>query len=308
MAWARSGGDATGACRNMNIHHLELFYYVARHGGITEAVRNIPYGIQQPAVSGQVAQLEEYLGVTLFQRRPFALTPAGEKLFSFITPFFSNLAAVAAELQGGKAHQVRIGASTIVLRDHLPDFFNNIRRRYPNLRIALREGYQAELEAMLQKEEIDLAVTLIEKKSAPGIRSTALRELPLILLTHQRHGITNAEQLWKRDRIGEPLICLPSVETICKHFQQGLSRLGVDWFPSIEVSSIDLIGTYAASGFGIGLSVQLPGATYHDLIRPVPLPKEQFPPVVVGALWRGKTSALVQAFLDELQLRAKKLA
>ena len=36
----------------MNIHHLELFYYVARYGGITEAVRNIPYGIQQPAVSG----------------------------------------------------------------------------------------------------------------------------------------------------------------------------------------------------------------------------------------------------------------
>ena len=63
----------------MNIHHLELFYYVARHGGITEAVRNIPYGIQQPAVSGQVAQLEEYLGVTLFQRRPFELTPAGKK-------------------------------------------------------------------------------------------------------------------------------------------------------------------------------------------------------------------------------------
>lgn len=291
----------------MNIHHLELFYYVARHGGITEAVRNIPYGIQQPAVSGQVAQLEEYLGVTLFQRRPFALTPAGEKLFNFISPFFSNLAAVTAELQGGKAHQVRIGASTIVLRDHLPDFFNNIRRRYPKLRIALREGYQAELETMLQREEIDLAVTLIEKKSAPGIRSAALKELPLILLTHQRHGITNADELWKRDRVGEPLICLPSVETICKHFQQGLSRIGVDWFPSIEVSSIDLIGTYTAGGFGIGLSVQLPGATYPEVIRPVPLPKEHFAPVVVGALWRGKTSALVQAFLDELQLRAKKL-
>lgn len=63
----------------MNVHHLELFYYVAKHGGIMPAVRNIPYGIQQPAVSAQVAQLEEFLGVTLFQRRPFALTPAGEK-------------------------------------------------------------------------------------------------------------------------------------------------------------------------------------------------------------------------------------
>ena len=46
----------------MNIHHLELFYFVAKHGGIAAAVRNIPYGIQQPAVSGQIAKLEESLG------------------------------------------------------------------------------------------------------------------------------------------------------------------------------------------------------------------------------------------------------
>src|ERR1039457_3795815 len=102
----------------MNIHHLELFYYVARHGGITEAVRNIPYGIQQPAVSGQVALLEEYLGVTLFQRRPFALTPPGEKLYQFIKPFFDNLAPMADKLRGGSSQHIRIGASEIVLRDH----------------------------------------------------------------------------------------------------------------------------------------------------------------------------------------------
>ena len=41
----------------MNIHHLELFYYVAKHGGISEAVRKIPYGIQQPAVSAQFSFL-----------------------------------------------------------------------------------------------------------------------------------------------------------------------------------------------------------------------------------------------------------
>src|SRR5258706_14894540 len=163
----------------MNIHHLELFYYVARHGGITEAVRNIPYGIQQPAVSGQVAQLEEYLGVTLFQRRPFALTPAGEKLYAFIEPFFANLDGMASELQGGQARQIRIGASTVVLRDHLPALFQNVRKKFPGLKIALREGYQAELESLVQKEELDLAVTLIEKKSAPGIRSVGLPDLPL---------------------------------------------------------------------------------------------------------------------------------
>ena len=290
----------------MNIHHLELFYYVARHGGITEAVRNIPYGIQQPAVSGQVAQLEEYLGVTLFQRRPFALTPPGEKMYHFIQPFFANLDALASELQGGKARQIRIGASTIVLREHLPEVFLNIRKRFPNLKISLREGYPAEFENLLLKEELDLAVTAIEKKPPPGLHSVSLVELPLVLLVEKASRVTAADQLWARDKIEDPLICLPAVEAICKNFQQGLARLGVDWFPGMEVSSIDLIETYVAGGFGIGVSVQVPKAPPSPHVRVVPLPN--FAPVILGVLWRGKTSALLQAFLDEFQLRAKRFA
>jgi DNA-binding transcriptional LysR family regulator len=68
----------------MNVHHLELFYYVARHGGISAAARQIPYGIQQPAISLQIMQLEDALATTLFHRRPFQLTPTGETLFRFI--------------------------------------------------------------------------------------------------------------------------------------------------------------------------------------------------------------------------------
>jgi DNA-binding transcriptional LysR family regulator len=289
-----------------NIHHLELFYYVARYGGIMEGVRNIPYGIQQPAVSGQIAQLEAFLGVLLFHRRPFALTAEGEKLFKFIQPFFSNLSAVVDELQGGKAHQIRIGSSTVVLRDHLPILFQKLRKRFPNLKIALREGYQADLESWLQKEELDLAVTLIEKTLAPGIHSLKLLELDLVLLVEKTSTITTATQLWERDRIQEPLICMPSAEAICKHFQQGLSKLGVDWFPSIEVSSIDLIEAYVANGFGIGLSVQVPDAKLSANVRVVPLP--DFTPVIMGALWRGRPSALLQSFLDELLRRGKDLA
>src|SRR5437868_5282050 len=133
----------------MNVHHLELFYYVARHGGIMQAVRNIPYGIQQPAISSQMANLEEFLGVTLFQRRPFALTAEGERLFQFIQPFFSNLDKITGELQGGQAHLVRIGASTIVLREHLPELFHAVRRKFPTLKIFLREGSPAQLEDLL---------------------------------------------------------------------------------------------------------------------------------------------------------------
>jgi DNA-binding transcriptional LysR family regulator len=132
-----------------------------------------------------------------------------------------------------------------------------------------------------------------------------LLELPLTLLVQTTSKLTSAEELWSRDKIEEPLICLPSSEAISKNFQYGLTRLEVDWYPSIEVSSLDLVETYVANGFGIGVGVVVPHGRLSPEVRSVPLPN--FEPVVVGALWRGKPSALLQACLDEMQLRAKKL-
>jgi DNA-binding transcriptional LysR family regulator len=289
----------------MNVHHLELFYYVARHGGIMPAVRNIPYGIQQPAVSSQMAQLEEFLGATLFQRRPFKLTAEGEKLFQFIQPFFANLDKVADDLQGGEARQIRIGASTIVLREHLPELFQAVRRKFPKLKMSLREGFPAQLEEMLFRDEIDLAVTLIEKKPAAGIHSLVLLELPLVLLVGKGSSVKSAEELWRRDKIDEPLICLPQTESVCRDFQKKLGELGVDWFPGIEASSYDLIEAYVSAGLGIGLSIAVPGKALPPNVKALPL--EGFPKVVIGALWRGRKTPLVELFLAEGQKRAKRI-
>src|SRR5438128_8330480 len=97
----------------MNTHHLELFYYVAKHGGIAAAVRKMPYGIQQPVVSGQIARFEEAFGAKLFNRRPFSLLPAGAELFEFIRPFFDDVEKVAGRIRGG-SKQLRIAAPSIV--------------------------------------------------------------------------------------------------------------------------------------------------------------------------------------------------
>ncbi len=290
----------------MNVHHLELFYYVARHGGIMPAVRNIPYGIQQPAVSSQISQLEEFLGVTLFQRRPFALTAEGEKLFGFIQPFFANLEKTASEIQGGQARHIRIGASTIVLREYLPGLFQAVRKKFSGLKMSLREGFPAQLEALLQADEIDLAITLIEKKSVPGIHSLALLELPPILLVEKNSSLKSAAELWRRDKIEEPLICFPPGEPLGKSFQQKLGELGVDWFPSIEASSADLIETYVANGLGIGVSAAIPKKPLPSKVRALAL--DGFPPVTIGVSWRGRKTPLLQTFLDELQVRANLLA
>jgi DNA-binding transcriptional LysR family regulator len=84
----------------INIHHLELFYHVVKHRGITAATRKMPYGIQQPAISGQLSQLEKTLGTKLFHRRPFGLTSGGARLFAEIEPFFSGLRDLPHQVRG----------------------------------------------------------------------------------------------------------------------------------------------------------------------------------------------------------------
>jgi DNA-binding transcriptional LysR family regulator len=289
----------------MNVHHLELFYYVAKHGGIMPAVRNIPYGIQQPAVSAQVAQLEEFLGVTLFQRRPFALTPAGEKLYEFIQPFFSNLKKMAEEFQGGQARHFRIGASTIVLRDHLPKLLQGVRKKFPGLKLSLREGYPAQLEELLAQDEVDLVITLIERQPPAGFKSLVLLELPVVLLVEKSARLKSAEELWARDKIDESLICLPAHEGLAKNFLTRLAELGVEWFPTVEASSVDLIETYVADGLGIGVSVRVPRKPLPENVRALVL--KDFPPARIGALWRGKHTPLLDAFLDMARQRAREI-
>lgn len=289
----------------MNIHHLELFYYVAKHGGISEAARHMPYGIQQPAISGQVIQLEEFLGVALFQRRPFALTPAGRELYAFIEPFFSNLDAMTRKLQGGPAQHIRIGASEIVLREHLPAVANEVRKKFPKLRLTLREGYQPQVEAWLEQQEIDLGLTLLSERPIAGLNSLPLLKIPLMLIVPRRSPLRAADELWSRDRIEKPLVTLPAYEAMCRNFQQGLSRRGIDWFPSIEVSSLKLIETYVAEGYGIGLFLNIPGTELARGVRSLPLP--DFEPVTFGALWRGKPMPVVEAFLDSIRKRAREL-
>ena len=289
----------------MNIHHLELFYYVARHGGITEAVRRMPYGIQQPAISGQVLQLENFLGLTLFKRRPFALTPAGEELYHFIRPFFDNLEVIADKLRGGITQSVRIGASEIILRDHLPGPLEAVRKKFPQLRVSLVTGYQAELESRLFRDELDLAVTVLETKVPAGLSSLPLAQLGLALLVEKGCRLRAADELWKCDRIEDTLICQMPTEAIAKHFQAELAQRGVEWPPGITVGSLMLVEPYVVNGYGIGLAVNVPGTRWSPKIRVLPL--NDFPPITIGTLWRGKASPVLLALNDELATHSRKI-
>jgi len=287
----------------MNIHHLELFYYVAKHGGIAEAVRKMPYGIQQPAISVQLIQLEKSLGTTLFRRRPFELTKAGKELFAFAEPFFSGTDEIAARIRGESEARIRIGASQTILRDYLPKVLSTVRKKMPNLRVALREGYPHELLQAVDEGEIDVAITAISPRLPAGMRKSILAKLRPQLLVLASSAIRDPESLFSSAG-REPLISLPPGEPLCRVFQQELKRRHIDWSPNIEVSALELVAEYVRQGFGVGLSVAAPGVSSPG-VRTLPL--DNFPPITIAAVWRKLSSPAAEYFVKSLSHEAAAL-
>lgn len=296
----------------MNIHHLELFFFVAKFEGITAAVRKMPYGIQQPAVSGQILQLEKELGVKLFNRRPFALTPAGEELYDFLYPFFSRLDEVESRLKGEESRHLRIAASASVLRHHIPDLLVEMRSEEPDLRITLREVEPSDIHALLVNQQVDVAVSLIYGRLTDGLHAVELLKLPLILLVPEDWKVRRVSDVLVDDPYSDgkvakyPLVGPPPHELLGKIFQAALDEKAINWTPTLEVDSLDLIGEYVVRGFGVGLGVAIPGRKPAPGLRAVRL--QGFPPLVLGALYLGTLKPIAKEFLQKAKSRAKTLA
>ncbi len=285
----------------MNVHHLELFYYVAKYEGITSAVRRMPYGIQQPAVSGQMLNLERELEVQLFQRRPFVLTPAGEELYNYVYPFFSRMEETRERICGEGQDHLRLAAPTSVLANHLPEVLAKLRGEYPRLRLTLRELPAPGAESALLKQQADVAVTLLDENPSPAIKTEKLIELPLALLTPKGSKVKTFEQLRQRAleqdyRISEPLVSLLPDEAVAKLFQQGLADQHLVWQPCVEVTTLDLVMSYVAGGFGYGLSLDLPQSVLPKNVQRTVL--DGFPPLKIGLMHLGNLSPLAKRFRE----------
>jgi len=285
----------------MNVHHLELFYYVAKYEGITSAVRRMPYGIQQPAVSGQMLNLERTLGTTLFKRRPFVLTPAGEELYNYVYPFFSRMEEMRSRVCGEGTDHLRLAAPTSVLADHLPEVLGKLRLEYPNLRLTLRELPAPGAETALLKQEVDIAVTLCDEKVSPAVNTEKLLELPLILLVQKDNKIKTFDQLVKKAqaadyRINEALVSLLPNESVARLFQRGLAELDLTWQPCVEVSTLEMVVSYVSQGFGYGLSVAMPQIDLPDNVTSLEL--EGFPKLKIGLMHMGKLEPVGERFIE----------
>jgi DNA-binding transcriptional LysR family regulator len=268
----------------------------------------MPYGIQQPAVSSQLTRLEESVGTRLFHRKPFSLTPAGREIYEHIAPFFGSLNQLTGSVREEAAQHLRLAASANVLREHLPGVLKKLQQVTPELRLTLREAGQTAAEQMLREHEIDLAVTLLERKpTGGGVRAEVLLALPMVLLVPADAPFKSAAEVLRSGSSGKlPLISPPAGEYLSREFQAELHRRDLRWPARIEASGLELIDVYVAEGFrrracrwryqGSDAGPKFAGC------RCVAFPKLSF-----CALWSGRLPALAAQFLELARSRAREL-
>jgi DNA-binding transcriptional LysR family regulator len=264
------------------------------------------YGIQQPAISGQLLQLEKRLGTKLFHRRPFGLTPGGLRLFAEIEPFFAGLSELPGQVRGHASQRLRVAAPAAILRDYLPKILAKYKRRHRDFELIVHDANQGSAEELLRKHEIDLAICELEGRAVRPIESLTLLRIPLVLVVPERTAFHTLSDFFRKGAPSQSLISLPPHEAIPRNFHVGLKKLGLAWTSKIEVGSLELIDLYTSLGFGVGLSIAKPGLRRKKGLRALPL--RGFPPLTIAALRIGDLSGLAATFLSDVKNVATRLA
>src|SRR5690625_5105046 len=150
-----------GDMRNISLRQLRAFQAVAHHGSFVAAARSL--FITQSALSGSIKQLEETLGVRLFDRttRMNGLTEAGRM---FLEDVRIGLGALEqgvrkmGELSSLHEGSVTIAAAPSVLAAIVLPCVAELRTAYPNLRITLREDSADAIIRYVREGDVDFGV------------------------------------------------------------------------------------------------------------------------------------------------------
>lgn len=174
---------------NVNLHHLKLFYYVAKYGGVTKAAGKMPERVERSTISKQLSQLEKELGFALLKRQPFQVGRAGARVFAFIKPLFEEFPHLVEELRRGPNHLVRMGASPVVLREYVPAMKTVITTKPTGTSVDVIRAAAADIGALREEMTFLLPLTDAERREhrAARIGMKTLRSIENRLAAARQH-------------------------------------------------------------------------------------------------------------------------
>ena len=268
----------TGAAMNLEIRHLKLVKAVAETGSVTRAGHRLH--LTQSALSHQLRDVEEQLGVALFERKNgrMSLTSAGDRLLETARMVLTELARAESEIQssgGPTKGLLRISTQCHTAYHWFPPRLLIFQKKFPNVEVQLvLEAASNPFEALLDGK-LDLAI-ICDPIRNRKIRYTPLFEDDVLIVVPPRHRLAVKNFVTPQDFRAENILVYPpkSESTLLSKILEpaGIRPLRIQEVLLTEVILEMIIGglgiaalprwavgPQVASGVVIGVPLQPPG-------------------------------------------------
>ena len=291
----------------MELRHLRYYVAVAADLNFTKAAARLR--VAQPALSRQIRDLEDELGVRLLERnsRRVSLTPAG-------TAFVAEAKAVlqraddavqtAKAFSSGQSGEIRIGYAPSPTVELLPQALRVFQAACPAVRVILHDLSAREILQGLRSGRLDAALTVAgDERDMRGLSFTPLRTYPFCLAVADGHRLAHRRSVGL-DRIkSEPLLVYTREDypdyfaMLCTIFggQKEMPRIAE------EHDSATSLTAAIEAGRGAAIVPSVLARLAGPRIRFMPLNPAPAPIVVGVAVPRGKLAPPVQQFVKAVR-------
>lgn len=187
---------------------LKVFYTVAKRLSFTKAAEEL--FISQPAVTKHIHELEQQLGIALFERigNKITVTPAGKIVMRHAEDIFSsyrNLEYEINQLKHERGGRLQIGASTTIAQYFIPPLLARFNQRYPEIKTSLISGNTEQIEQALLEKSIQLGI--IEGSSRnPQLKYTEFAKDEIALIGNVQYDYGDGDTLSAQDLAAIPLL------------------------------------------------------------------------------------------------------
>jgi DNA-binding transcriptional LysR family regulator len=242
----------------MDLRHLRTFVTVAELGTVSKAASRLH--VAQPALSRQIASLEDELGVKLFDRvgRRLLLTSEGEQMLSDCRGLLNYARALgerAEVLRRGDVGVLRVCASPHLIEGIFPELFHRYAERYPDVQVRLIDVVGAEAFAMLERGECHLVQSLVSAIAPDEQRFERFPLAPMEMLAacHPRVKLGKGGEV-EIDRLAPyPLLQATTEFFMRRHFDAACRVAGFTPNYVLECRSPHALLAMAEAGHGVAI-------------------------------------------------------
>lgn len=293
------------------IRHIEAFLAVASHGNFSVAARHLDAA--QPALSQAVKELEEALGLRLFDRttRRVELTAAGREFQGSTAKILEDLQHAiqnARDLAERRRGRIRIAAPPLLASVILPRAIADFRRSFPGIVVELADVGTEQIVQNVLSGAVDCGLGTFSPDEG-GLERTLLMRDELMLFCRKRHPVASGTTCQWGDLSDENVIMLTRESGIRLLTEVGVKSAGLSIKPAYEVSLISTALSLVEAGLGVAVlpSYALAAARYHAVVgRPLVEPVIARDVVLIRASGRSISPAAA-SFSKVLQRFARAL-